>query len=142
MSVPATAVVGVQGRKTRILVADDHAAMRQIVSSTLKAYPAFEVCAEAKDGADAITLCEELKPDVVVLNVMMPVVTGLEAAKEIKIISPKTAIVIMSLNADKRLVEAAREIGCNAYIAKTEIGQGLIRAIETAIGSGEFLFLK
>jgi DNA-binding NarL/FixJ family response regulator len=142
MSAPVTARAGIEGRKTCILVADDHAGIRQIVSSTLKAHPSFEVCAEAKDGADAIKLAEELKPDVAVLNVVMPVVTGLEAAAEIRILSPKTVIVIISLSADKRLVEEARKIGCRGYVAKTEIGQGLIQAIETAIGSDEFVLVK
>jgi len=82
-----------------------------MVRSTVEKVPHFEVCGEAVDGARAIEQTQRLKPDVVVLNVTMPVLNGFEAAREIKIILPETAIVILSSHADQRFVEAAKKIG-------------------------------
>jgi len=108
-------------RRVRILIADDYPAIRESVRSTLEEHPRFEVCGEAEDGAEAIEEAQRLKPDVVVLNVSMPVLNGFEAAREIKASLPETAIVILSANADERFVEEARRIGARAYLAKTEL---------------------
>src|SRR5271169_3405979 len=105
--------------KVRVLLADDHAAIRERVRLILEQHPRFEVIGEAPDGAEAIAQAQRLEPDVVVLNVNMPVLNGLEAAREIKAKLPQSAIVILSLNADKRLVEEARKIGACAYVAKS-----------------------
>ena len=120
-------------RTVRILVADDHPVIRKMVSSTLRRHPHFDVCGEAADGAQAIEEAKKLKPDVVVLNVTMPVLNGFQAAREIKKIMPESAIVILSLDADKRFVEEAKKIGVKAYIAKTRAGEALIKAVEAAV---------
>ena len=98
-------------RSIRILIADDQPIIRTMVRSTLEKIPHFEVCAEAVDGAKAIEEAQRLKPDVVVLNVTMPVLNGFDAAREIKATLPGTAIVILSSHADQRFVAAARKIG-------------------------------
>lgn len=130
------------GRRVRILIADDYPAIRECVRSTLEEQPRFEVCGEAGDGAKAIEEARRLKPDVVVLNVSMPVLSGFEAAREIKASLPKTAIVILSADADHRFVEEAKKIGARAYVAKTELGKGLVKAIETAVLGGDFVLLE
>src|ERR1700687_1275147 len=98
-------------RRVRILISDDHPVIRKMVRSTLEKVPRFEVCGEAVDGARAIEEAERLKPDVVVLNVTMPVLNGFEAARAIKTKLPDSAIVILSSNADRRFVEEAKKIG-------------------------------
>jgi DNA-binding NarL/FixJ family response regulator len=108
----------------------------------LEEHPRFEVCGEAEDGAEAIEEAQRLKPDVVVLNVSMPVLNGFEAAREIKASLPETAIVILSANADERFVEEARRIGARAYVAKTELGKALVKAIETAVIGGDFVLME
>ena len=80
----------------------------------------IEVCGEASDGAQAIREAEKLTPDVIVLNINMPVLNGFEAAREIKTILPKAAIVILSQNADRQFVEDAKKIGVQAYVAKSK----------------------
>jgi len=128
------------GRKVRVLVADDHPIIRRAVRSVLQAQPHFEVCGEATDGAQAIQEAKKLTPDVIVLNVTMPVLNGFEAAREIKTILPKSAIVILSQNADRRFVEEAKKIGVQAYVAKSKAGEALVKAVEAAV-TGEDFFL-
>jgi DNA-binding NarL/FixJ family response regulator len=128
-------------RTVRILIADDHPVVRRAVRTTLEQHSGFEVCAEAQDGAKAIEEAEKLKPDVVVLNVSMPVLSGFEAAREIKTRLPETAIVMLSSNADQRFVEEAKKIGARAYVAKTRAAEDLVKAIETAVKGGDFVFV-
>jgi DNA-binding NarL/FixJ family response regulator len=109
-------------RKVRILIADDHPVIRKRVRSALEGHPRFEVCAEVEDGAKAIEESHRLKPDVVVLNVTMPVKDGFQAAREIKASVPETAIVILSSHVAQFFVEEAKRIGAQAYVAKTKAG--------------------
>jgi len=82
-----------------------------------------------------------LKPDVVVLNVTMPILNGFQAAREIKKIMPESAIVILSLDADQRFVEEVKKIGVKAYIAKTRAGEALIKAVEAAVLGEDFVLV-
>lgn len=129
-------------RRLRILIADDHPVIRKQVRSILDAHPFFEVCGEAVDGAKAIEEAQKLEPDVVVLNVNMPILNGFEAAREIKTKVPKSAIVILSSNADERFVEEAKKVGARAYVAKTKAGEALIKAIEVAVTGGDFVLVE
>ena len=141
MSHPLGMTVKALDRRVRILIADDYQAIRECVRSTLEGHPRFEICGEAGDGAEAIKEAKRLKPDVVVLNVSMPVLNGFEAAREIKTSLPETAIVILSANADQCFIEEARRIGARAYVAKTELGNALVKAIETAAVGGDFVLM-
>jgi two-component system, NarL family, nitrate/nitrite response regulator NarL len=127
--------------KVRILIADDHPMIRRAVRSTLQDHPHFEVCGEAFDGAQAVEKAKKLKPDVVVLNVTMPVMNGFEAARKIKEDVPQSAIVILSSNADQRFVEEAKKLGVRAYVAKTKAGEALVKAIEAAVRGEDFVVL-
>jgi two-component system nitrate/nitrite response regulator NarL len=142
MSHPPGVTVKALDRTVRILIADDYPTIRKMVRSTLKEHPRFEVCGEAEDGAKAIEEAAKLKPDVVVLNVSMPVLNGFEAAREIKAILPETAVVILSSSVDQRFIEEAKKVGARAYVAKTELGNALVKAIETAVLGGDFVLLK
>jgi DNA-binding NarL/FixJ family response regulator len=128
-------------QRLRVLIADDHPVVRRQVRSILERHPRFEVCGEAQDGAKAIEEAQRLKPDVVVLNVEMPVLNGFDAAREIKMKLPESAIVILSLNADRHLVEEAKKIGARAYVAKTKAGEALVKAVEAAVIGGDFVLV-
>ena len=128
--------------RVRILIADDHALIRRTVRAALERHPRFEVCAEASDGLQAIEEAQKLKPDVVVLNVTMPILNGFQAAREIRSSLPETAIVILSSNADERFIQEAKRIGAKAYVAKTRAGQELVRAIEAAVAGGDFILME
>src|ERR1700722_20318898 len=126
-------------RLVRILIADDYPAIRKVVRSLLQQHPGFEVCGEAADGAEAIEEALRLKPDVVVLDVTMPVLNGLQAAREINVSLPGTAIVILSAHADKEFVDEAKKIGVRAYVAKTSAAETLTKAVEAAMMEGDLV---
>jgi two-component system nitrate/nitrite response regulator NarL len=142
MSHPPGVTVKALDRTVRILIADDYPVIRTMVRSTLEEHPRFEVCGEAEDGAKAIEEAAKLKPDVVVLNVSMPVLNGFEAARQIKANLPETAVVILSSSVDQRFIEEAKKVGARAFVAKTEIGKALVKAIEAAVIGGDFVLLK
>lgn len=125
----------VQGSPTppvKILIADDHPLIRKIVTSTLNKVPSFQVIGEAHNGMEAIQKAEELKPDVVILNITMPVMDGFEAARRIRQQLPKTAIVILSSDVDQRLINEAKRVGARAYVPKSEASFALVKAIESS----------
>jgi DNA-binding NarL/FixJ family response regulator len=128
-------------RSLRILIADDQPIIRKHVRRILEEQPNFIVCGEAYDGARAIEEAERLKPDVVVLDLSMPILNGFDAGRKIKSELPETAIVILSSNADKHFVEEAKKIGARAYVAKSKAAVALVRAIERAIKVGEFALI-
>jgi DNA-binding NarL/FixJ family response regulator len=142
MSQSSATRVRVLGRRVRVLIVDDHPQIRKIVRSTLQLHPDFEVCGEAENGAEAVKEAKKLKPDVVVLDVTMPVMNGFEAAREIRTSVPEAAIVILSQNADQRFVEEASRIGVRAYVAKTKAGEALVKAVEAALLGEEFVLVE
>jgi DNA-binding NarL/FixJ family response regulator len=142
MSVSGVTTVSQIDRTVRILIADDHPTIRRAVRSTLQQHPHFEICGEAVNGAEAIAEAERLKPDVVVLNVSMPIMNGLEAAREIKTILPESAIVILSQNADRHFIEEAKKLGVQAYVAKSKAGESLVKAVEAAVLGEDFFFVE
>ncbi len=107
----------------------------------MTSHPRFEVCGEAHDGVEAIDEAQRLKPDIVVMNITMPVMNGIEAAREIKAKLPELAIVILSSHADKQFVEQAKKSGARAYVAKSKAGKALVRAIEAAVIDGDFVLV-
>jgi DNA-binding NarL/FixJ family response regulator len=84
----------------------------------------FEVCGEAVDGVQAICEAEKLKPDAIILNISMPRLSGLAAAREIKAILPESAIVILSSDADKQFIAEAKKVGARAYVSKNQSRRG------------------
>ena len=130
------------GRPVKILIADDHPVIRKMVTATLKAEPGFDVIGEVENGLQAVDKATALKPDVVVLNIKMPVLDGFEAARRIRKNLPEVAIVILSSEADRRLIEAAKKIGVRAFVPKTEAAVALVKAIEAAIRNDEFFVVE
>jgi DNA-binding NarL/FixJ family response regulator len=129
-------------RTLQILIADDHPMIRKRVRTVLEGHLRFDVCAEVADGAEAIAQAIRLTPDVVVLNITMPVLSGLEAAREIRGWLPECAIVILSSHADEQFIEEAKKVGAQAYVAKTKIGEALIKAIGDAVDSPNFVVVS
>jgi DNA-binding NarL/FixJ family response regulator len=128
--------------RIRVVVADDHPVVRGMVRSTLQQHPHFEVVGEAENGAEAIEEVKRVRPDVVVLNVTMPLVNGFQAAREIKKQIPETAIVILSSHADQYFFDEAKKIGVRAYVPKSKIGQALVSALEAAVKRDDFIVLE
>lgn len=143
--VPGSSVALLQNHSKptiRILVADDHPTILEMVKRILKAHHGFEVVGEARDGQHAVSLAESLKPDVIVINVTMPKMSGFEAARRIRVHAPDSAIVILSSHKDKQFIEEARKAGANGYVGKSDADEQLIRAIELTVKGEEFFLVE
>ena len=120
----------------RILIADDHAVFRRGLRSLLESHVEWEVCGEATDGQEAVERVKELNPDVVVLDITMPRMNGLEAAQVIRTEAPRSKMVILSQHEPSLMRQAALSAGASAYVTKSEVSRELMVAIETMISSG------
>ncbi len=122
----------------RIIVADDQDFVRKRICATLTSNDEFEVCAEAANGKEAIEKVLELKPDLIVMDITMPVMNGLEAARNIAKLAPLTPIVILSVHNSRQIVEEARRIGVSGYVAKTEAAKYLLPAVNAVLHKETF----
>lgn len=125
--------------KIRILLADDHILIRSGLRLLLERQPGFQVVAEASDGRETVELAELHAPDVVVLDLSMPNLNGVEAARQISSKLPQTAIVILSMHADEGYVLRALKSGARAYLLKDSAEEDLINAIK-AVTQGKAFF--
>lgn len=123
----------------RILIADDHPFVRNGVRNILESHPAYEVCGEAENGADAVQKVNELNPDVLILDITMPVLNGIDAARQILEKRPTLPIVILSMHESGTQLEAAKKLGIKGYVSKSRAVQDLIKAVD-AVSSGQKYF--
>ncbi|MGE0126595.1 MAG: response regulator [Blastocatellales bacterium] len=114
----------------RILLADDHEVVRQGLCRILELREDWEVCGEAADGRAAVDLALKLKPDVVVMDLLMPELNGLEATRQIRRGMPETEVLVFTAHETVELIREALAAGARGYVLKTEPGQRLIEAIE------------
>jgi len=115
----------------RILVADDHDLMRRGIKALLQSHAGWEVCGEAHTGREAVAKAEELKPDVVILDISMPDLNGVDAAKRIRKSSPDTEVLILSVHYSDQLIRDILEAGVRGYIVKSDSDRDLLIAVET-----------
>jgi len=122
----------------RVLLGDDHAVLRQGLRKILENRREWRVIAEAGNGRDAVREALELKPDVAVLDIGMPMLNGIEATRQIARRAPSVRVVILSMHSDQAYVTQSVHAGARAYVLKESAGDELIEAIGTVASGGTF----
>jgi two-component system, NarL family, nitrate/nitrite response regulator NarL len=123
--------------KVRILLADDHTIFRDGLRKLLEAEPDFEIVGEAGDGADAISMVQQIKPEILLLDLAMPKVPGLEALREVIALKSPVKTILLTAAIEKRQIIEALQVGARGVVLKDAATQMLIRAIRTII-NGQF----
>jgi DNA-binding NarL/FixJ family response regulator len=114
----------------RILVADDHQVVRTGLRTLLETERGWQVCAEAANGREAVEKAGALKPDIAELDIGMPLLNGVEATRQIRKLSPKTEVLILSMHDSEVLIQEVLEAGARGYILKDDADRNLIAAVD------------
>ena len=114
----------------RILIADDHQVVRTGLRALLESKTGWQVCAEAANGREAVEKAGQLKPDVAVLDIGMPLLNGVEATRQIRKLSPQTEVLILTMHDSEVLVQEVLEAGANGYILKDDADRNLVAAVD------------
>ena len=122
----------------RILVADDHEVMRMGIRNLLESKPGWHVSAEASNGKEAVERALQDPPDVIIMDITMPVMNGLDAARQIASENSEIPIVMFSLHLSEDLIEHFKTDGIRAAVAKGDAARDLVRAIEIVLKGGRF----
>ena len=123
----------------RILLVDDYEPFRRFVRSTLRKRPSLQIIAEVSDGLEAIQQAEELKPDLILLDIGLPTLNGIEAAREIRKLAPESKIIFVTQESLADVVQEALSVGVLGYVLKARAGTDLIAAVEAVIEGRQFL---
>lgn len=125
--------------KINVLIAEDHTIVRQGLYSLLQSHDGFEVVGEAKDGVEAIEKTKKLLPDIVIMDISMPVLNGVEATKQIKKMFPEVKVVILTMHTDKDYIRQVFQAGAACYLSKESADTDLIAALYAAYHNKAFL---
>jgi DNA-binding NarL/FixJ family response regulator len=115
----------------RVLVVDDHAVVRRGIRTLIESHSEIQVCAEASNGHEALKLLDAEKPDMVLLDITMPGMDGVEVTRTIRGVSPSTEVLILSMHSCPKVARAAMQAGANAYVVKSDADQELLDAIQS-----------
>lgn len=114
----------------RILIADDHEIARQGIRALLEDHPGWEVCAEARDGREAVAFASSLNPDVFLFDIGMPNLNGLDAARQILSTNPEARILILTVHDSEQVVREVLATGARGFLLKSDAGRDLVAAVE------------
>src|SRR5580698_2176543 len=122
----------------RILIADDHEIVRQGIKSLLEKHPGWEISGEARDGREAVERSKALNPDLVLLDIGMPTLNGLDAARQILAACPLTRVLILTMHDSEQVVRDVLAVGARGFLLKSDAGRDLVSAVEALQRHGTF----
>ena len=117
-------------KELRILIADDHEVVRHGLRALLQAREGWEICGEAVDGRDAVTKAAQLKPDLVILDIGMPNLNGLDAARQILRAEPRTTVLILTIDESEQVMREVLNAGARGFLLKSDAARDLVAAVE------------
>jgi two-component system response regulator NreC len=123
-------------KMSRVLVVDDHTVIRRGIQSILRAWPEWEISGEAANGEEAVRLTQDLKPDIVLMDISMPGMGGLQATREIRKVCPEAKVLLLTLHDSIEWVETALQAGARGYLLKSDTEGELVRALNVVAGNG------
>jgi DNA-binding NarL/FixJ family response regulator len=119
--------------RVRILVADSHDVVRRSIRATLEGEPAWSICDEAKTGLETLAKTIELLPDVVVLDIGLPGLNGVEVIRELRRLAPAVHVLVLTMHRSRQLGQHLYEAGAHGYVPKADVGRALVDAVKAAI---------
>jgi DNA-binding NarL/FixJ family response regulator len=125
--------------QVRILVVEDHEKFRHLVVSKLRETPQFQVVGQACDGLDAVHKAEKLQPDLILLDIGLPSLNGLDAARRIRTLAPESKILFLSQESSVEVVQIALNLGALGYLLKADAGRDLLEAIDAISRDEKFV---
>ena len=123
----------------RVLVVEDFLPFRRFVCSTLGTKPELQVVGESSDGLEAVQKAAELKPDLILLDVGLPSLNGIEAARQIRKLSPESKIIFLSQESSADVIQEALSLGASAYVVKTRAASDLLAAVDSVLRGKGFV---
>lgn len=123
----------------KVLIAEDHTIVRQGLARLLSDQPGLEVIGQAVNGRDAVEMAEKLNPDIIIMDIAMPKMNGIEASKKIRKLLPRTKILILSMYSHEQYIHELLEAGVSGYLLKDSSGRDIIKAIDEAMKDKTFL---
>lgn len=117
----------------KVMIAEDHTIVRQGLARLLSDQPGLEVVGQAVNGRDAVEMAEKLIPDIIIMDIAMPKMNGIEASKKIRKLLPKTKILILSMYSHEHYIHELLEVGVSGYLLKDSSGRDIIKAIDDAL---------
>ena len=118
-------------KNLRILLADDHEMLRRGLRTILTEQPGWEICGEAVDGRQAVEMAQKLRPDVIVMDIAMPELNGLEATRQIRRVMPRAEILVLTFDESEALVREVLNAGARGYVLKNDVSRVLVHAVES-----------
>jgi DNA-binding NarL/FixJ family response regulator len=128
--------------KFRVLVVEDQEAFRRLTRSILAEMAELQIVGEAADGLEAVLKARELLPDLIVLDLGLPKLNGMEAARQIRKLSPNSKILVMSQESSPEVVQTAFSEGAKGYVVKVDAGRELLRAVKAILGGDLFVGVR
>jgi DNA-binding NarL/FixJ family response regulator len=122
----------------KILAVDDHEVVHQGILMILQSRPDWEICGQARNGAQAVEMAQELQPDVIIMDITMPVMNGLDATRQIAKMGLRSPVVVFTMHESQGLMESVQSAGGRGLVLKSRAAHDLIEALERVIGGGTY----